>query len=176
GHKQDRFGTLRVPLFDWRNWQRVRLWAAPTRAAFQFGDDRYAFDATWYVKAEGSSDPESCLAWFERKAQPIADGYGVRVVETKVVRGHQDARGERRPMIVKQMEGSVDSMFANDEYVGALVAYESWPGTCLVRGFAVVATNHKELAMLVRDRWVTEAAPHLVWNADVHEAPSFESR
>src|SRR4051794_6912321 len=54
GSRADRFATMKVPLFDWKNWQRVRLWVSPTRAAFQFGDDHYGFNAIWYTKAEGS--------------------------------------------------------------------------------------------------------------------------
>jgi hypothetical protein len=176
GQRGDRFVTLKVSLFDPKNWQRVRLWAAPTRTAFQFGDERYAFDATWYAKAEGSSEPEACLSWFIKKAQPIADGYGVRVEETKTLHAHQDVRGERLPMLVKEMEGSVETMITSAEYVGAIAAYQSWPGTCLVRGFAVIATNHKDLALKVRERWVTESAPRLAWNPDVHEAPEPSSR
>jgi hypothetical protein len=176
GQKGDRFVTLKVPLFDFHNWQRVRLWASPTRAAFQFGDERYAFDATWYVKAEGSSEPEACLAWFERKAQPIADGYGVRIAESRLAHLQQEVRGEHRAMAVKEMEGSVETVITSDEYVGALVAYQSWPGSCLVRGFAVISTNHHDLAIKIRDRWVTESAPHLAWNVDIHEPPPFDSR
>jgi hypothetical protein len=176
GVKGDRFATLKVPLFDHHNWQRVRLWASPTRAAFQFGDERYAFDATWYVKAEGSSEPAECLAWFERKAQPISDSFGVRIADTRTTHAHQEVRGERRPMLVQEMEGSVESIMSSEEYVGALVAYQSWPGTCLVRGFAVIATNHRELAVKIRDRWVAESAPRLSWNVDIHTAPSTESR
>jgi hypothetical protein len=79
-------------------------------------------------------------------------------------------------MVVKLYEGSIDSVLASDEYVGGLAAYESWPGTCLVQGFAVVATHHKDLAIKVRDRWVEDAASRLVWRAEVHDAPTFDAR
>ncbi|HEY4117335.1 MAG TPA: hypothetical protein VGM56_05745 [Byssovorax sp.] len=177
GQRGDRFGTLKVPLFDWKQWQRVRLWAAPTRATFQYGDAKYAFNAVWYVKSEGdASDVDTCLDAFEKKARPVVDGYGVRVVETRSLRTRQDAGGELRPMVVKLYEGSIDSVLASDEYVGGLAAYESWPGTCLVQGFAVVATHHKDLAIKVRDRWVEDAASRLVWRAEVHDAPTFDAR
>jgi hypothetical protein len=176
GHRADRGYTMRVPLFDMKNWQRVRLWVSPTRAAFQYGEKHYAFDSLWYTKAEGSSDPESCLNGFEAQGRPTAEAYGVRVRATKVMRSQQEVRGEKLPILVKVMDGSIESMFANDDYLGALVAYQSWPGTCLIRGFAVVSSNPPELAQRIRDRWVNEAAPALFWNKDVHEAPPTTAR
>jgi hypothetical protein len=176
GQRSDRFGTMKVPLFDTKNWQRVRLWVSKTRAAFQFGDRYYAFNAVWYTPAEGSSDPESCLREFEAKALPTADAYGARIHTTKIIRTQQDVRGERHPMIVKVMDGTIESVFASDDYLGAVASYQSWPGTCLVQGFAVLATNHPELARRIRDRWVKDAAPGLLWNKDLVEAPELTAR
>src|SRR5580700_4476837 len=51
GQKRDRWSTLRVPLADVDNWQRVRLWGQPTRVAFRFGDDHYGLLAVWYHPA-----------------------------------------------------------------------------------------------------------------------------
>ena len=79
-------------------------------------------------------------------------------------------------MIVELLDGRLDSILGRDDYVGAVAAYQSFPGTCLVEGFAVVATNHRELAVKVRDRWVAEGAAKLGWNSFVKEAPETLTR
>src|SRR5206468_2247359 len=119
---------------------------------------------------------ESCLRAFEAKAQPTADAYGARIRTTKIIHTQQDVRGEKLPMIIKVLDGGIESVVASDDYVGAVAAYQSWPGTCLIQGFAVIATNHPDLARRVRDRWVRDAAPGLVWSKDVHEAPDTAAR
>ncbi|HLM75714.1 MAG TPA: hypothetical protein VK459_23530, partial [Polyangiaceae bacterium] len=81
---------------------------------------------------------------------------------------------QQKPMLVELREGSIDSLLAVNDYVGALAVYPSFPGTCLVRGFAVVATNHRDLALKVRERWVRDAAPGLQWEKKTKETPPTE--
>ena len=103
--RRDRDNTLLIPLADARHWQRVRLWGYPTRAAFRFGDDHYGIVAVWYRPTTGKSDPESCLAELVAEARPIAEGYGARVVATRVVHTTQRAPIGRRPPRVPRPPG-----------------------------------------------------------------------
>lgn len=169
--RSDRWGTLRVPLADWKNWRRIKISGHPTRATFQYGDDHIAMLTLRYSPIEGPNDPERCLAEFVKYATPIADGYGIRLGQSKLVSLSQPFRGETRPVLVRLQEGGIDSIFVSDDYVGYVAAYQSWPGTCLVQGFAVVSTDHPDLATKVRDRWVTEAAAKLTWTRKVKQAP-----
>lgn len=169
--RRDKWGTLRVPLADWKNWRRTRIKGHPTRATFQYGDDHIAMITLRYSAIEGPNDPEHCLADFVKQVTPIAEGYGIRLGQSKLVQSSQDFRGEKRPILIRLQEGGIDSIFASDDYVGFVAAYQSWPGTCLIQGFAVVSTEHPELATKVRDRWVTEAVGKLVWDKKVKEAP-----
>lgn len=169
--RRDRWGTLRVPLADWKNWRRIRIWGHPTRATFQYGDDYTAMVVLRYSDIEGPNDPEHCLANFMKHASPVADNYGIRLGESKLVSTSQQTRGQAQPILVRLQEGGVDSVIVSDDYVGFMAAYQSWPGTCLVQGFAVVSTDHPELATKVRDRWVTEAIAKLAWDKKVNEAP-----
>jgi hypothetical protein len=172
GFKRDRFNTMRVPLSDWTHWQRVRLFGYPTRAAYRFGDDHFGAVAVWYRDAEpGKDTPDACLAKFIGEVTPVAEAYGIRVADAKEIRTTQLVGGEARPLLIRSLEGSVESLLESNEYVGALASYTSWPGTCLIHGFTVVATNHRELARKIRDRWVTEGAPRLVWEKKVQSAP-----
>jgi hypothetical protein len=176
GFRRDHWNTLHVPLADWKNWRRVRLWGYPTRAAFRFGDEHHAVISIWYSPIEGPNDPDACLASFQDKAMPVADTYGVRIGERQRVRMNQTVGTELRPMALELLDGRVDGIIAHDDYVGAVAAYQSFPGTCLIQGFAVVATRHNDLARKIRDRWVAEGAAHLVWEANVKEAPAPETR
>jgi hypothetical protein len=176
GFKRDHWNTLHIPLVDWRNWKRVRLWGHPTRATHRYGDDHRAVSTTLYTPIEGPNDPERCMAKFMEYASSTAGAYGVNLGDTQLVRMTQLVNDSSKPMLVRLMDGSVESILANDDYVGALAVYQSFPGTCLVHGFAVVATNHRELAIKVRDRWVSEGAARLVWEKNVKAAPKIESR
>jgi hypothetical protein len=40
----------------------------------------------------------------------------------------------------------------------------------------VVSTNHRDLALKVRDRWVREAAPGMQWEKRIKEKPEPEAR
>jgi hypothetical protein len=171
GYRRDRFNTLRVPLADGQHWQRIKLLGYPTRATYRFGDQHYAMIGIWYTPIEGDNDPDTCLDKLLAEALPVAEAYGVRVGETQLVRTEQRVENEERPLLIKLMEGSYESLFESNDYVGALAAYQSWPGTCLVEGFAVVATKHRALAIKVRDRWVAEGLPKLAWDKKIFEAP-----
>lgn len=176
GFRRDFWNTLHVPLIDWKGWRRVRIWGHPTRATYRYGDDHRAMDTILYTAIDGANDPDTCLTKFMDYASTSAQAYGVRLGESQLVRTNQIINDVARPMIIKLLEGSVSSIIANDDYVGAIAVYQSFPGTCLVRGFAVVSTNHKDLALQIRDRWVREGAPGLRWEKQVKAAPKVEGR
>lgn len=169
--RRDKWNTLRVPLADWKNWRRIRIWGHPTRATFQYGEKYTAMLTVRYNPIEGPNDPERCLANFMKYASPIAENYGIRLGESQLVKTSQSFQGQPSPILVRLQEGGVDSIVTSDDYLGFMAAYQSWPGTCLVQGFAVVATDHPELAAKVRDRWVAEAVAKLAWEKKVKEAP-----
>ena len=88
----------------------------------------------------------------------------------------QDEQPDSRAVLRQALDADVDGVFSTMSYAGALAAYTSWPGTCLIQGFMVVAAKHKELAGRVRDRWMTEAATRLAWHPRLTDPPGFEER
>lgn len=174
--RRDRYGTLFAWLPDARHWRRVRLWGYPTRMSFRYGDEHYAVISVWYEPAKGADDPESCLSAFLDRHRPAADAFGVHAAEVRRVRTLQQGETSSKPMVISIIDASVDSSLAQNEYAGAIAAYASFPGTCLLHGFLAVAGKHKELASRLRERWVTEGAPKLTWIPKVTSAPKFESR
>jgi hypothetical protein len=176
GWKRDRFDTLRVPLMDWTKWQRVKIWGHPTRASFRYGDDHYGVIALWYGPSTGESTPEACLARFVGEATPQAEAYGVRIAEVKDIHTEQRVEGERRPIEIKVVDGSIETLMESSDYLGGIASYTTWPGTCLIQGFAVLATKHRDLALQIRERWVTEGVPRLSWERRLTTAPVASDR
>jgi len=164
--RTDRWQTLGLQLPDAGHWRRVRVWSYPTRATYRYGDDHHAVVTVWYTKTDGPDDPDACLARFTEQAMIAAKAFGVSVGEPRLVRTTQDLGHRKLPLVIAVLEGHVDSLLVQDDYVGAVAAYQSWPHTCLVQGFAAVAGKHRALAEAVRDRWVEEAAPRLFWKSD----------
>lgn len=79
-------------------------------------------------------------------------------------------------MLVVRMSGHFNTLFKRDEYVGAVVAYASWPGTCLVQGFVVRVGSDLMFARRVVTRWVEDAAPGLRWASWLREGPPTDNR
>jgi len=72
--------------------------------------------------------------------------------------------------------GELTTFFRRSRYVGAVAAYQSWPGTCLIHAFAVKVGTDEALAVKVVDRWVDELAPRTRWSVRLRKAPRFEDR
>jgi hypothetical protein len=89
---------------------------------------------------------------------------------------HREKRFGMASMPTAQTAGRFKTLFDRDEYIGALVAYDSWPGTCLVHGFTVRVGTDAELAKKVVERWIAEMAPRLMWEDELREAPEFRNR
>jgi hypothetical protein len=79
-------------------------------------------------------------------------------------------------MAVLRSSGKFNTLLKRDHYEVAVVAYEAWPGTCLVQGFAVRVGTDVMLARRVVTRWLDEAAPILRWASWLRTAPPFKDR
>ncbi len=174
--RRDRTNTLIIPLADARHWQRVRLWGYPTRAAFRFGDDHYGIVAIWYQPTTESDEPGACLTRFLDEGRPVAEAWGARITRQRRVDAVQRAGQTLLPMAVEIVDAEAPGFLSDKAYAGALAAYKSWPGTCLIEGFVVVAGKHPELASKVRDRWVDQGATRLRWHARLQAAPEFDDK
>lgn len=175
GARRDRTNAILLRLPDPRHWQRVTLWGYPTRSAFRYGDAHYGILSIWYEPAKGPDDPASCLKRFVDTARPAAEAFGVRASEVRTVQTLQHGDLAAKPMVVELIDADVIGATGTKSYAGALAAYSSWPGTCLIQGFVVTAT-HRELASRVRERWIREAAPRLSWNGRIKETPAFDNK
>jgi hypothetical protein len=171
GARTDEFRTLRVPMPDWKNWARITVFGVPTRAVFRYGDDRIGLGGLLYREAEGASDPASCLNAMVAKATAAARMLGLSIRASPDAKVPYRFQGKPGEMVIRKLDGSIDSFFATDDYAGAVASYPTWPGMCLVYGYAVKATNHPELAAQARDRWVTDGARRLRWERKIKEAP-----
>lgn len=172
--RPDKFNSILVPLADHPNWRRVKIWGYPTRATFRYGDDHHALSVVWYTDAEGDDSVPACYDKFMGFAGEIAEQYKAEYELDPLERRDFEVRGEPSELFLRGVEGHVSAGFVSDDYYGAFAVHPSWPGTCLVYAFAVVSTDHPELARQVRDRWLEEAAHKLRWKSKVE--PLLEDR
>lgn len=177
GFKKDKFQTLRVPLPDMKNWRRGRIPFFPMRGIYWYGAERYAGTAVWYVEAEeGKDDLETCAKRFFETGNTAVEKFGSVEYRTRPLEPNDKKTRAKKKVHVVLAEGHVDSIIVSDDYVGAVAAVESWPGTCLVYGFAVASGLHPEVAVRVRDRWIEEGIPRIAWERKIKQAPTFDAR
>lgn len=79
-------------------------------------------------------------------------------------------------MPVLLTSGGFRTLTNDDQYLAALVAHPSWPGSCLVQGLAVKIGTDRDLAERALERWLQEAAGRSHWRWDLREQPSFDTR
>lgn len=79
-------------------------------------------------------------------------------------------------MPVVRTSGQMETLADRDRYLVAIVAYESWPGTCLVQSLALKIGTDEALASRVRERWIAEIAPALEWKRELREQPPIQNR
>jgi hypothetical protein len=168
GVQSDRPHTLYVPLPDAANWQRVRFLGYPTRAGFRYGEDHYAVAVVLYEDAGGDAAPVACLERFTRRAVRTA-----RLFELEVGPLDRELRGDTPLM---RASARFVTLLERDRYVAAVAARPSWPGTCLVHGFAARIGTDAALAHAVVDRWARELASELRWQPTVTRAPPRDDR
>jgi hypothetical protein len=177
GQRNDKWGTLKMGQIDPNHWKRATIFGTPTRVTFTYGDDSHAVSAVVYEPSEGPSDPRSCLAKFMRFANEMAQTYDIDYQVSPIHDAEQVVDGVKKPIAEVMVEGRVNSPFMANAYAAGIVAYQSFPGTCLVQSFAAVATRHPEVARKVRDTWMASAAPVMFWNPKTvtDKAPPFDA-
>lgn len=190
GFKVDKFNTLRVSLFDWRNWRRIRVFTKPTRAAFRYGKKHHAIIVILYEKSRPDDTPAQCLERVFRRSTPMAEKFAFELAGAQREHG-QHLRGverrafpsastERRAryatMPIIRTGGRFVTLFNQDHYLAAATAYKSWPGTCLIQGFAVRVDEDEDLAQAVLDRWLDQVAGRLSWSPRLRHTPPFKNR
>jgi len=177
GKRGDKWGTLKIGQIDPNHWKRATIFGTPTRVTFTYGDSSHAVSAVVYEPSEGPSDPRACLAKFLRFANDMATTYDIEYQVSPVYDREQVIDGQKKPMAEVLVEGHVNYAFMANDYVAGIVAYDSFPGTCLVQSFAAVSTRHPAAARKARDVWINQAAPLLLWNSVTvkDKAPGFDA-
>ncbi len=157
GYQEDRDGQLRVPLVDWRNYDRVRYWAFDHFVGFKYGDDYHVMNAVFIqdVPKDVPMDSQTCLERAEKWGYPQLKSFEVKLGEQHVTA----TRWRGQPIYVESVDGYVDFGLARRRFSAAYAAYPAYPDACLVFGMAVPWRKHEELAKEVRDRWVKEGVP-----------------
>ncbi len=159
GFQEDKDGQLRVPLVDWKNYERVRYWAIDHFVGFKYGSDYHVLNVVLIqdVPDGAPMDSKSCLQRAEKWGHPQLKSFEVKLGEHHFTK--TEWRGQ--PIFVESVDGYLDFGLERRRFSAAYAAYAAYPDACLVFGLAVPWRDHKELAQKVRDRWIKEGVPRL---------------
>jgi hypothetical protein len=160
GWAEDKDGQLRVPLVDWKNYERVRYWAVDHFVGFKYGSDYNVLNVVFIQDApEGEPmDSRRCLKRAEKWGHPQLKSFEVKLGEQRTTENQW--RG--KPVFVKSVDGYVDFGLERRRFSAAYAAYAAYPDACLIFGLAVPWREHPELAQQVRDRWVNEGVSRML--------------
>lgn len=114
---------------------------------------------------------EDAARRLEERRRRVRRDHAARVARSRLLREAGNAT-----IPVALTSGAFQTLVNRDRYLAAIVAYPSWPGTCLVQGFAVQVGSDETLAEDVIERWVSAQAPELKWRVQLTEQPPIENR
>src|SRR5260221_10155157 len=83
GFQEDKDGQLRVPLVDWKNYERVRYWAIDHFVGFKYGSDYHVLNVVLIqdVPDGAPMDSKSCLQRAEKWGHPQLKSFEVKLGE-----------------------------------------------------------------------------------------------
>lgn len=153
GWGADRNHNVHVPLPDWANWQRIRLFGIEHLTAFRYTNDHHTLTAVFTVETKSELPSSlSCMEEFERKGLLEIERYGVRIGDIRAEAGVWD----EKPVVTHRTEGRAPFLVVNYDFSVAWTAYPAYEHGCLVYATVVLWEGHPELARKVLDRFVAE--------------------
>ena len=159
GRRNDKDDQLHAPTPDWEHWKRVRFWGVEHFTGFRYGDDHHAVAIVLLddMPEGAAQNSEACSVQFEKRAMERLRSYDAELgpIGTNDLRWHGD------PLIVRFVDGHVDTGFKRRYFSAAWAAYAAYPDTCLVYAVAIPWRDQQDLARQVRDRWVDEGFQQL---------------
>jgi hypothetical protein len=159
GMVRDKDDQVRLELPDAKNWKRVRYRAFEHLVGFRYGGKYHAVTVVIAndTRAGRTSDSLACIRQVETMARPRVRALSVefgRIDETEIV-----WKGKR--VIVHAVDGAFPWGFKRIEFSAAWAAYPAYDKACLIYGIGIKHEDKPELARLMRDHWILEAAPRL---------------
>lgn len=153
GWGADKDRQVRVPLPDWQNWRRVRLFGIDHLAAFTYTKQHHTLTAVFAVETRAKKPSSlSCMDEFERRGMPEIRRHGVHIEPV----AQSASRWDERPVLVHKTEGRVSFLFSRYEFSAAWTAYPAYDHGCLVYATVVLWDGQPELARKLLDRFVVE--------------------
>ena len=159
GARADKSDQVRLPIPDWENWKRVRYFGVEHFVGFRYGDEHHAM-ALAFVQDLPPGTPvksDTCIRAFENWGLPQTHAFDVKFSPFE----SHFAKWQNQILESRSVDGRVNLGFSSPEFSGAWAAYPAYPDACLIFAIAVPWRDHKELAIKLRDRFVSEGFPLL---------------
>jgi len=154
GAQRDRDNTMRIPLVDSHNYERVRYWALDHFVGFKYGSDYHALNAVFILDVPDGAptDSQSCFLRTEKWAHPQLKSFEIKLDDPHM----SEVKWRTHSVMVMSVDGYVDFGLERRHFSAAYATYPAYKDSCLVFGFAVPWGKHEDLAKQVRDRWAKE--------------------
>jgi len=154
GARSDKGDQVLAPLPDWENWRRVRYYGFDHLAGFRYGKEYHAVSVARVQELPPGTiaRSETCLRAIEAWVRPQLKGFEVKLgpIDSKLTRWRDQA------LEIHTVDGWVSWGVGSSDFSAAWTAYPAYPNACLVFGIAVPWRDQRELAVRVRDRFVSE--------------------
>jgi hypothetical protein len=157
GMLRDKDDQVRVELPDPRHWKRVRYRAFDHLVGFRYGEKYHAVSVLLGIdtRAGRAADSLACIRQAETMARPRVRALNVEfgaIEETEI-------EWEGKRVVVHSVEGMFPWALQRIAFSAAWAAYPAYDKACLIYGIGIKHDDRPELARLLRNRWIREAAP-----------------
>jgi hypothetical protein len=159
GKLHDKDDQVRLELPDAQHWKRVRYRAFDHLVGFRYGEKYHAVTVVIAneTRAGRAADSLACIRQMETIARPRVRALSVEfgpIEETAIT-----WNGKR--VIVHSVDGVFPWALKRIAFSAAWASYPAYDKACLIYGIGVKHDDKPELARLMRDRWIREAAPRV---------------
>ncbi len=162
--RDDRQGSIMIPLPDAPTWMRVRFWSVPSLVGFRYGKEHHAVVGAFITHVEDNAVPGACTKSFEAWANPWIEAFEVELHREPPIAVGWHARPDdaktARIVEIDSVFAKTATIVARDSYAAVYAAYPAWGSkACLIVGMAVPSRGEDARAKDVRDRFAREVLP-----------------
>ena len=164
GFRDDKQGSIRMPLPDPASWTRVKFWGVKSLVGFRYGKGHHAIAGAFVTHVSDNKVEHACNKSFEDWAKPMVQAFEVEMkYEPPTAFPWRDKQlpSDAPPYIIgiDSLNAKTATLAVRDEYAAAYAVYPVWNNACLVVGVGIPTRDDLPRAKLARDRFAREVFP-----------------
>lgn len=164
GPRDDKQGSVRMPLPDPASWTRVKFWGVKSLVGFRYGKGHHGIAGAFVTHVVDNKAEHACNKSFEDWAKPMIQLFEVEMkYEPPTAFSWHDKQQpkETAPYIIPidSLTAKTATLAVRDEYVAAYAVYPVWNNACLVVGVGIPSRDDLPRAKAARDRFAKDVFP-----------------